>query len=268
MQKKLLFILSLLTIFPQVVLAQGITIAGFEIPFSILVVLVFSLIIIFLFLGTKFPGKFPFGMVVFALFVIVFFLLPFFVSFEFVVPSSWQSFPLPEIFVTIFSILGVPRDWIVMPAFLYLFLIPFAVIFLIVYAFLKELNLFPTSKNISRTLAFLVTFLTIPLGLFAKFIGFVFAVFVGLYAIVLFIVMFIASAFFLSYGGALRAFGKTEIVRTITSELSDINREIAQLAQQLSRETDPNRQAQIKEALAGLRDRRDALRRELREELS
>jgi hypothetical protein len=228
------FILSLL-IFPQLVLAQNITIGGLEISIALLTLVIFSLIIVFLAVGIKFPKArgLPIGMILFALFLLLVFLLPQLSGVEFQIPSNWQQFELPGIVVDIFKILGLPGDWLWMPAFIYLVLIPFVTIFILVYAFLKEINLFPATPNISRVLSFLITFLTIPFGLFAKLINVLFAVFVGLYAVILFSAMFILSAFFMafkrtavSYGAAVEAKREAQL-KKLYDDIAKINERLA-----------------------------------------
>lgn len=267
MKKFLLTVFTFILLLPQLALAQEINIGGFEISIALLTIIIFVLIILFLFIGIKGPKiGLPIGMILFALFLLIVFLFPSFSGITFNVPSDWRRFELPEIVVTIFEILGISRDWLWLPAFIYLVLIPFAVIFILVYAFLKELRLFPASPNLARTIAFLVTFLTIPFGLFAKFINVMFAVFLGFYAVLLFVAMFILSAFFLAYRGVSVAYGRVEIVRTITDELRRINSEIAKLERAL-KEAKPEDIPKIQETLAALRARRDVLRGELREEV-
>jgi len=263
----LLFFTLALLLIPQIAFAQTVTIGGIEISIAVLTLIIFALIVIFMFVGVKFGGtKFPIGIILFALFIVLIFFLPWLTGVAFEVPSDWQVYPFPQIVIDVLSIIGFPSLWLYMPAFLYLILIPFSVIFIIVYAFLKEMNIFPTSKNIPRTLAFLITFLTVPFGFFAKFITVIFAVFIGLYAVGLFAAMFILGAFFMAYGGVRRKYSEADLVRSIDSDINDLNRQIAQLEKAV-KTGEVSDVAKAEDALMKMRMRRDALRSQLREEL-
>jgi hypothetical protein len=74
--------------------------------------------------------------------------------------------------------------------------LPFAAIYTLVWAFLQSLGIFANvSSSVNRILAFIIAFLTIPFGLFAKFVWILF-VFMGGWSVVIFAATFIVGIFF------------------------------------------------------------------------
>jgi hypothetical protein len=88
---------------------------------------------------------------------------------------------------------GLPSEWSYVPAIIYLFILPFAGIYVIVWAFLTMLGIFP-QPNVNRVLAFLITFLTIPVGVFVKMVWLLFSV-MGAWSVAVFAITFIAGVF-------------------------------------------------------------------------
>ena len=94
--------------------------------------------------------------------------------------------------------MGLPAEWGYVPAIIYLFILPFAGIYTIVWAFLETLKIFK-QKNINRTLALIITFLTIPVGLFVKMVWVLFS-FMGAWSVAIFTATFVVGIFFKGYG--------------------------------------------------------------------
>jgi len=91
------------------------------------------------------------------------------------------------------------------PAIHYLFILPFAGIYTLVWAFLSELGIFKTNRNVNRVLAFIITFLTIPVGIFIKIVWVLFS-FIGVWSAAVFAITFIIGIFFKGAGIAAREY--------------------------------------------------------------
>jgi hypothetical protein len=109
------------------------------------------------------------------------------------IPESFKFYKLEEPAPTLLGMLGLPSDWSYLPALIYLFILPFAGIYVIVWSFLTMLGIFP-QKNVNRVLAFLITFLTIPVGVFVKMVWLLFSV-MGAWSVAVFAIVFIAGIF-------------------------------------------------------------------------
>jgi hypothetical membrane protein len=109
------------------------------------------------------------------------------------IPESFKVYKLPDVAGRVFEMLGLPSDWSYVPAIIYLFILPFAGIYVIVWAFLTLIGIFP-QKNVNRVLAFLITFLTIPIGFFVKMVWLLFSV-IGAWSVAVFAITFIIGVF-------------------------------------------------------------------------
>jgi hypothetical protein len=109
------------------------------------------------------------------------------------IPESFKYYKLGEPASTFFRMLGLPSEWSYVPAIIYLFILPFAGIYVIVWSFLTMLGIFP-QKNVNRVLAFLITFLTIPIGFFVKMVWLLFSV-MGAWSVAVFAITFIVGIF-------------------------------------------------------------------------
>lgn len=100
------------------------------------------------------------------------------------------------------------------PAIIYLFIVPFAAIYTLVWAFLNDLGVFKnvSNKRVNIVLAFLIAFSTIPLGYFTKLVQVLFA-FLGGYSVAMFAAMMIVGIFGKGYGYAVDAYAKTAIAK-------------------------------------------------------
>jgi len=162
-------------------------------------------IIIFVFILLLIGGviKWPrFGggimpMIVFFILIVSVFVLPQFIKFpDYVknVPPDFKIYQLPPGSDTALQLMGLPAEWAWIPAIIYLFILPFAGIYTLVWAFLTTLAIFPQT-NINRILALIITFLTIPTGWFIQVVWALFS-FMGLASVLVFAATFIAGIFF------------------------------------------------------------------------
>jgi hypothetical protein len=181
------------------------TISYYLIQFSGLIfILIFILILLFVGGVIKLPrlgGGFSLGVLVFIILLVLVFFIPQFITFPdylIQIPPSFMYWPLPPLAVQALMFIGLPPTWGWVPAIIYLFIIPFAAIFTLVWAFLSMLGIFK-EKNINRVLAFLITFLTIPIGWFIKMVWALFA-FMGIWSVAVFAATFIIGVFFRGAG--------------------------------------------------------------------
>lgn len=117
---------------------------------------------------------------------IVIFLIIFFAGYArpYEVPKNMQVTPITGGWKTFLGFLAIPEDWMYMPAAFYLFVVPFAGIWVILWGFLRELRIF-NIPNINGLLAFIIAFSTIPLGFFVRLVSTLFAT-IGVYGVVAF----------------------------------------------------------------------------------
>lgn len=148
-------------------------------------------------------GGIPWGLLVFLILIVLAFTLPQFVTFPnyvTTVPPEYQTIPLPAGSDTALQMIGLPTSWAYVPAIIYMFVLPFAAIYTLVWAFLISISIFP-QKNINRILALIITFLTIPTGWFVNVVWILFS-FIGVWAVAVFAVTFILGIFFKGAGVA------------------------------------------------------------------
>lgn len=146
------------------------------------------------------------SLTIIALLILIFlaFILPQFVPYPayISVPDNFKLKPLPSFVSNFFIFLGLPEEWMYLPAIIYLFILPFAGIYAVVWVFLSSLNfLFPAQQQtkVVRFLALIITFLTIPMGWFVKMVWVLFS-FMGAWSIALFAVTFVVGSLFRGAG--------------------------------------------------------------------
>jgi len=172
---------------------------------GIIFILIF--IVIFLFIGgvihlPSSGGGSIVVLIIFAILLILAFSFPQFITFpDYVkeVPASFKYWPLPGPAAQGLQLIGLPIEWAYVPAILYLFVLPFAAIYTLFWAFLTTLQIFPSQRGVNRILALIVAFITIPVGWFTKMVWALFA-FMGGWSVAVFAVMFIAGIFFRGAG--------------------------------------------------------------------
>jgi len=170
---------------------------------GIILILVFILILLWLGGVVKFGGgRISWFFIIFIVGIILLFVIPQFVPYPtyLEVPESFKAYPLPSYASQFLEMLGLPSEWMYVPAIIYLFILPFAGIYTLVWAFLVSIKIFEgVPSSVNRILAFVITFLTIPVGWFTKIVWIVFS-FLGIWSVVIFGITFIFAIFFRGYG--------------------------------------------------------------------
>jgi hypothetical protein len=142
--------------------------------------------------------------------IIVLFILPLYMIYpqNLEVPASFKQVSLPDEASQFLKMLGLPDEWMYLPAIIYLFILPFAAIYTLVWAFLQTIGIFntlPNQSQISRILAFIIAFLTIPVGWFVKIVWALFA-FMGGFSVIIFAATFVLGIFFRGFGVTLKEY--------------------------------------------------------------
>ena len=177
-------------------------------------------------------GGAPWFLIFFIALIILLFVIPQLIPYPqyLEVPANFKIAPLPSFASQVFTMLGLPIDWMYVPAIIYLFILPFAAIYTLVWAFLQSLGIFANvPPSVNRVLAFIIAFLTIPMGWFVKLVWLLFS-FMGAWSVVIFAATFIVGVFFRGYGKAVEeryaAMGKrwrSEARARLNNALNDIN---------------------------------------------
>lgn len=200
----MLFFLFFLALLP-IGLSQPLDIEGILSSLTgVIFILVFILILLWLggVIKPGVGGKIPWFMVIFAATIILLFVVPQYVGYPayIEVPENFKMYPLPKYASQFLEMLGLPSDWMYIPAIIYLFILPFAGIYTLVWAFLSIIKIFEgLPKNVNVVLSFIITFLTIPVGWFVKIVWVVFS-FLGIWSVVIFGATFILTVLFKGYG--------------------------------------------------------------------
>jgi hypothetical protein len=184
-------------------LGNGGTRGGITDIISTIIPIVFILVFILILLAVggviKLGGRgIPWFLILFVIVIIVLFILPSFVSYPqyLTIPENFKIAPLPSYASQILMMLGLPQEWMYVPAIIYLFILPFAAIYTLVWAFLQSLGIFTNvPSSVNRILAFIIAFLTIPFGWFVKLVWVLFS-FMGAWSVVIFVATFVIGVFF------------------------------------------------------------------------
>jgi len=228
--------LSLFLVF-GIALAQTITLE--EIINTIIAVgIIVAVVVILLYLGGVFkpaPGgvRISWGLVIYIILIIVIFVLPLLQrlgtikifpdsldeAFQ-VNPSFAESYQrsfmmqkLPVPICNIFKYLALDeRIACYMPAFLYFFLLPFVAIYAITWGFLTQIRIFgdENTRRLNPLLAFIITFLTLPMGIFLILLSFWFSV-LGGFSIAVFVLMFLAGIALRGYGFLAESYAEVKV---------------------------------------------------------
>jgi hypothetical protein len=233
----LILSLSLAQIAPLKIDGGGGIGSGITDIISTIIPIVFILVFILILLAVggviKLGGRgIPWFLILFVIVIIVLFILPSFVSYPqyLTIPENFKIAPLPSYASQILIMLGLPQEWMYVPAIIYLFILPFAAIYTLVWAFLQSLGIFSNvPPSVNRVLAFIIAFLTIPMGWFVKLVWLLFS-FMGAWSVVIFTATFIVGVFFRGYGRVeeerYAAMGKrwrSEARARLNNALNDIN---------------------------------------------
>jgi len=205
MEKKIFSFLMFLFLLTNSVFAQDLVSQIISIlPQFVGVIFILIFILILLAVGGVLPkpkGRISSGLILFLILVVLLFIVPQFVEFPqyLEIPESFKYQPLPEAAKDALQFIGLPREWGYVPAIIYLFILPFAAIYTLVWAFLTSLNIFEGMSKVNRVLALIIAFITIPMGWFVKIVWVLFS-FLGVWSVVIFAATFITGIFFRGYG--------------------------------------------------------------------
>ena len=177
---------------------------------SVIFISIFVIILLVLGGVIKKPsvGGIPGFLIFFIVLIIILFIVPMFIPYPqyFEVPENFKVAPLPSYATQVFIMLGLPEEWMYVPAIIYLFVLPFAAVYTLVWAFLQSIGIFTNvPSSVNRVLAFIVAFLTIPMGWFVKLVWVLFS-FMGAWSVAIFVATFVVGIFFRGLGVARREF--------------------------------------------------------------
>ena len=77
----------------------------------------------------------------------------------------------------LWNVLMLPTEWMGFPQVIYMFIIPFLVVFGIVFGLLKVSKIFEKDPKLRLLLAFVITLSALPTGLFRGLVGIVASLF-------------------------------------------------------------------------------------------
>jgi len=206
---------------------------------SVVFIVIFVIILLILGGVIKKPsgGGISGFLILFIVLVILLFVIPMFVSYPqyLEVPANFKIAPLPSYTAQVFIMLGLPEEWMYVPAIIYLFILPFAAIYTLVWAFLQSLGIFTNvPSSVNRILAFIVTFLTIPFGWFVKLVWVLFS-FMGAWSVVIFVATFVIGVFFRGFGVARKEYVQAlktyeNVGKELQSKLNELQKRVDELS--------------------------------------
>jgi len=206
---------------------------------SVVFIVIFVIILLILGGVIKKPsgGGISGFLILFIVLVILLFVIPMFVSYPqyLEVPANFKIVPLPSYTAQVFIMLGLPEEWMYVPAIIYLFILPFAAIYILVWAFLQSLGIFTNvPSSVNRILAFIVTFLTIPFGWFVKLVWVLFS-FMGAWSVVIFVATFVIGVFFRGFGVARKEYVQAlktyeNVGKELQSKLNELQKRVDELS--------------------------------------
>ena len=206
---------------------------------SVVFIVIFVIILLILGGVIKKPsgGGIPGFLILFIVLVILLFVIPMFVPYPqyLEVPANFKIIPLPSYAAQIFMMLGLPEEWMYVPAIIYLFILPFAAIYTLVWAFLQSLGIFTNvPSSVNRILAFIVAFLTIPFGWFVKLVWVLFS-FMGAWSVVIFVATFVIGVFFRGFGVARKEYVQAlktyeNVGKELQSKLNELQKRVDELS--------------------------------------
>ncbi len=201
------------------------------------VIFIIAFVIILLLIAGVFPrisiGGIPWGTIGLLIAILIVMLVPFFIDLEWLTSQfkvslpQYQQSPLPAPAVTVLSDwLGLPKDWMYIPAIIYFFLLPFAAVFALIYAFLASINMWGGKNNINRLLAFIITIMTIPTGILTRMTMVMF-VFLGMWTLGVFFVTFVVGVLYRGAGVIAKERATYKAMRGPIRELAESFRKYA-----------------------------------------
>ncbi|MEM5829284.1 MAG: hypothetical protein QW040_00450 [Candidatus Aenigmatarchaeota archaeon] len=227
MMKKIFLFWLFILIFSNPVLAQDVAsqiVSQISSLLSQFVGVIFILIFIWILLmmGGVLPrpsGRLSIATILFLILIVLMFIIPQYIPFpEYMeTPESFKYQPLPKAAIDVLKLIGLPEEWGYVPAIIYLFILPFAAIYTLVWSSLNSLKIFEGLGRVDRILALIIAFMTIPLGWFVKIVWILFS-FMGIWSVVIFTATFIL-------GALLRGAGIVVKEEAALKKLTDIRRE-------------------------------------------
>jgi len=206
---------------------------------SVVFIVIFVIILLILGGVIKKPGGGGISgfLILFIALIIALFVIPMFVPYPqyLEVPANFKIVPLPSYAAQVFMMLGLPEEWMYVPAIIYLFILPFAAIYTLVWAFLQSLGIFTNvPSSVNRILAFIVAFLTIPFGWFVKLVWVLFS-FMGAWSVVIFVATFVIGVFFRGFGVARKEYVQAlksyeNVGKELQSKLNELQKRVDELS--------------------------------------
>lgn len=146
---------------------------------------------------------------------------------------STKDFLNQVFFVLLVEIFGFPLSWTQFPFFIKFVLVPFLGIFVIVYAFLRELRIFKRLRWSESVLAFLITFSTMPSHVFVSLVNTIFST-LGEISVIAFGIIFVIGIFY--YGRLRKAVWATpmHVAEAENKAISLAKRELQELYEEKS----------------------------------
>jgi uncharacterized membrane protein len=239
MKKLLALFPVILLLITQVAIAQGDVfqnISNILVEFSG-VIFIIAFVIILLLIAGVFPktriGGIPWGTIGLLIAILIVMIVPFFIDLDWLTNAfkpkieAYKQWQLPEAAANVLTMLGLPPEWMYVPAILYFFILPFAAVFALVYAFLASLNIFTNvSANVNRLLAFIIALMTIPTGILARTTMVMF-VFLDIWTLGVFFVTFVVGVFY--RGATLVQRERAEFRKYVKLEKKGLERIVADL---------------------------------------
>jgi len=147
---------------------------------------------------------------------------------------------------------GLPEEAVKFPNIIWRVITPFLSVWLIVYAFMKELRIFRRTRWINGILSLLIVISTIwPLGFFISVVNWLFS-FLSIWAVIVFVAMFTVGVYFLyikrshEWGtGAAVAGAHQDMVKGLKDDLASKRLELIELREKISRTANPDRRASL-----------------------
>jgi len=149
---------------------------------------------------------------------------------------------------------------------LYFGIIPFLAIWIIVYAFLKELRIFRRSRNLNGLLAFLIAFMTVPTNVLFWVVNFLF-ILMGYWSVLMFALLFGVGAYLYMIrrkaqwvSSATIDEAEAAVLKSTTNEIKMILQQKKELTEEMLYEENPRRMAEISKQLEKLNTQLNSLR--------
>lgn len=213
--------------------------------------IIIGFIVILLWLGgvikIRIGSKVGLSFLLFLIIIILSFVIPQIIPYPtfLEIPPDLMVVPLPKYAAQALIMMGLPQEWMYFPAIIYLFILPFAGIYTIVWAFLSSIRIFEgLPSNINKVIALVITFLTIPTGWFIRIVWVIFS-FIGVWSVVIFALIFLAVSFFRGY-----AFLKREKLESETKWNIEAKQHLDRALKYIEEKQDDSARRELEQAYA------------------